>query len=90
MYQEARRNQPLFVMHFHKIFIFEQNFFVWTYGLPFGDLEGRGLSKRLLKRSLYLAARGRKLLGTLLKDFRAFSQVSGSTQEPASFRRAFS
>ena len=70
--------------------IFSSQMVIWTQKVWVDDLGGRELSKRLLKRSLHLAARGRKLLSTLLKDFRSFSQASGSTQEAAAFRRAFS
>ena len=67
-----------------RFLIFLQKIIFWIHEAPIGDLGGRGPFPGVLKQYPQITPATAKLLGNLLKEFRAFSGVSGKAEREGS------
>ena len=68
-----------------RFLIFSQKIFVWIHEPPINDLGGRGRSPGVLKQYPQIKPTAAKLLGNLLKEFRAFSGFLGKAEKEGSW-----
>ena len=68
-----------------RFLIFSQKIFVWIPEPPISDLGGRGRSPGELKQYPQIKPTAAKLLGNLLKEFRAFSGFLDKTEKEGSW-----
>ena len=61
--------------------IFLQNLFVWTHEPSISDFRGRGPSPGVVKQYSQINLATAKVLGNLLKEFRAFSGFLGKSEK---------